>query len=451
VIAARIASETARDERGGREVVGLRIRRVRLDQGLSLRDIEGPGADHAHISRVEAGHRPPTEPFLRTVARNLGVSVEYLRGGEDGTPSERRRARLDDLELQLRLSPGDDRAAIVQELRSVHADAVEGGDALVARRTRILIGCTASDRGEHTVAVGELERLVGRGLVSSQTDPDVYLSLGRSLAALGRADEAVELFEGCLSELEGKTPGDHAAFVRFSTYLSYALSDAGDLRRARKVLQVALSRADGIEDRASRVRLFHSRARLAWADGDWEQGRAYAERTIALLDTSEDVQDLIRMHLLRADIALLTGDLNEAEVSVREAERRIGPDTDAQDIASLRQQQALIAARGHRVEEAILLAEEAIELLEQDPASQGRAYWALGEALAADDRVSDALEMLRRAYELMSIERRFLPQLLQTWVQLLRDSGRYEDATELFLTALSDGVLDDRVFAKARL
>jgi hypothetical protein len=59
--------------------------------------------------------------------------------------------------------------------------------------------------------------------------------------------------------------------------------------------------------------------------------------------------------------------------------------------------------------------------------------------------------MLRRAYELMSIERRFLPQLLQTWVQLLRDSGRYEDATELFLTALSDGVLDDRVFAKARL
>jgi hypothetical protein len=36
-----------------------------------------------------------------------------------------------------------------------------------------------------------------------------------------------------------------------------------------------------------------------------------------------------------------------------------------------------------------LLAEEAIELLDQDPASQGRAYWALGEALG------DAREALR--------------------------------------------------------
>lgn len=428
----------------GGEAIGLRIRQLRLEQGKSLRDIEGPGADHAHISRVEAGHRRPTEPFLRTVAKNLGVSLEYLRDGEEGGASARRRARLDDLELRLRLNPGEDRVAVVAELRTLHADAVESGDFGIARRSRMLIGCSASDRGEHAVAVRELRQLVGRGMVSPLGQPDVYLSLGRSLTALGRADEAVELFESCLAELAAKAPADDATFVRFSTYLSYALADAGELRRAGKVLRAATARAEDLDDPASRVRVFYSRARLAWAECDWEQGRAYAERAIALLETSEDVQDLIRMHLLKADIAVLTGDLAEAEGSVREAEQRVGPETDSQDVASLRSQQALIAAQQGRSQEAMSLAQEAIEMLASDPATQGRGYWALAEALAADGRSDEALAMFGRAYELMSIEKRFLPQLLQAWVELLRELGRFEEATDLFVAALQDGIFPTR-------
>src|SRR5215831_12911634 len=104
-----------------RSMIGGRIRALRLEQGKSLRDIEGPGADHAHISRVESGSRRPTERFLRTVARNLGVTLEYLRDGEEGGAPARRRARLDDLELRLRLDSVNDQAAIVGELRTLHA------------------------------------------------------------------------------------------------------------------------------------------------------------------------------------------------------------------------------------------------------------------------------------------------------------------------------------------
>jgi tetratricopeptide (TPR) repeat protein len=421
-----------------REAVGERIKRLRLEQGKSLRDIEGPGADHAHISRVEAGHRRPTEPFLRTVAKSLGVSLEYLRDGEEGGASARRRARLDDLELRARLNPGKDHVAIEEALRNLHAEAVEAGDVGIARRSRILIGCLASDRGDHAAAVRELERLVEKGVVSPLGQPRVYHSLGRSLAALGRADEAVELFEACLAELEAKAPGDDAAFVWFSTYLSYALADAGELRRARNVIRAAIARAEDLDDPTSRMRVFYSRAQLAWAEGDWEQGRAYAERTIALLEASEDVQGLIRMHLLKADIAVLKGEIDEAETSVREAEKRTGPTTNVQDVASLRCQKALIAVQRGRPDEAISLAREAIDLLANDPSSQGRAYWALAEAFVAAGRRDEALGMFRRAYELMSIERRFLPQLLQAWVDVLRDLGRFEEATELFVAALQD-------------
>ena len=422
--------------------IGGRIRALRLEQGKSLRDIEGPGADHAHISRVEGGSRRPTEAFLRTVARNLGVSLEYLRDGEEGGVEARRGARLDDLELRLRLDPGEDRVAIVEELRVLHADALGSGDVGVARRARILIGCSASDRGEHTVAVRELERLVEKRLVSPRREPDVYLSLGRSLSALGRTDDSVSLLESCLDEVETSAPRDDTTFVRFSTYLSYALVDAGDVRRAKNVLEAAIARASEF-DASSRVRLFYSRARLAWAECDWENGRRHAERAIALLDVFEDVQDLIRMHLIKADIALLSGDLAGAAISIHQAEARVGSGTDSEDLALLRCQKAMLAARQGRTDDALPLAREAVQMLRDDPTAQGRGYWALAEALAAAGREDEALAAFERAYEGMSIHGRFLPQLLHAWGDALRTFERFEEATELFLSALRNGVIAD--------
>jgi tetratricopeptide (TPR) repeat protein len=370
------------------------------------------------------------------------VSVAYLRDGEKGGLSARREAWLEDLELRLRLDPGEDRAAIVEGLRVLHADAVGAGDFGVARRAQMLIGCSASDRGEHTVAVRELERLVEKRLVSPLREPDVYLSLGRSLSALGRAEDSVLLLESCLDEVETSAPLDDATFVRFSTYLSYALVDAGDVRRAKKVLEAAMARPSDV-DASSRVRLFYAQARLAWAECDWQHGRRYAERAIALLEVSEDVQDLIRMHLVKADIALLSGDLADAEISIQKAEARVDPGTESEDIALLRCQKALIAARQGRTGDALQLARDAVEMLRDDPTAQGRGFWALAEALAAAGQEDEAVVAFERAYARMSIHGRFLPQLLHAWVEALRKFQRFEEATELFLAALEDGVITD--------
>lgn len=423
------------------ETIGERVRRLRVEQGKSQREIEGPGADHAHISRVEAGQRRATERFLTTVAKNLGVSVDYLRHGEEGSGSERRRAELDDVELRLRLDPAADRANLIEALRELHADAVVNGDFGVVRRCRLLIGCSASDRGEHATAVRELERVVNQGWVTPLGEPDVYLSLGRSLAAVGRADDAVALFEKCLESIQQQAPQDQVAFVRFSTYLSYALVDAGEIRRAKKVLWTAISRAEGLDDTSSLVRLYYSRARLAWAECDWEHGRAYAERAIVLLQASEDRQDLVRLYLLRADMSLVTGEIDDAEESVREAERLLALGADVQDVGSLRYQQAFIAAAQGRSDEAIALAHDAIELLAQDPAVLGRAYWALAEAFVAAGRYEEALDAYRDAYQLMAIEKRFLAQLLRSWAETLRELGRHEEVGQIFLDAIDGGVL----------
>lgn len=421
----------------GTESIGERIRRLRREQGRSLRDIEGPGADHAHISRVEAGHRRATEPFLRTVARNLGVSVAYLRNGENGDETTRLRARLDDLELRLRVGEVDPAGDVVRDLRRLHAEAVAGGEPELAVRCRLLIGCASSDSGDHPAAVRELGRLVDAGVLSAQAEPEAYLSLARSLTALGCADEAVSLLEAGLAEV-GR---DEIASARFATYLSFALVDAGELRRARKVVRDAIARADGLEDMTSRVRLYWARARLAWAEADWSTGRMYAQRAIGLYGALEDGRNLARLNLLSGDMSLMAGDLEEAERSVAEAARLLGPDADAQDRGSLRFAQAQVTCRRGEPERAVELAWESIDLLAGDPAWQGRGYWALAEALVGAGRYDEGLDAFDCAYPLLRIEGRFMGPFLHAWASALCTVGREREAVELFMSAVTGNVL----------
>jgi transcriptional regulator with XRE-family HTH domain len=88
--------------------VGDRIRRLRLERSLSQRQISGPGATYAYVSRIEAGSRNPTTEALAVVAAKLGVSADYLATGEYRDPltrlyvvaTKRETEQLDDLALR---------------------------------------------------------------------------------------------------------------------------------------------------------------------------------------------------------------------------------------------------------------------------------------------------------------------------------------------------------------
>ncbi len=65
------------------ETVGERIRRLRIERGLSQRDIACDGVTNAYISRLEAGARTPSVKALRKIAGRLGVTADYLENGEE--------------------------------------------------------------------------------------------------------------------------------------------------------------------------------------------------------------------------------------------------------------------------------------------------------------------------------------------------------------------------------
>ena len=74
---------TVEAERASAETIGRRLRRLRLERGLSQRELSSPGVSYAYISRVEAGARNPSEKALRALAPKLGVTVLYLETGSD--------------------------------------------------------------------------------------------------------------------------------------------------------------------------------------------------------------------------------------------------------------------------------------------------------------------------------------------------------------------------------
>lgn len=61
--------------------IGKRIRRLRLEAGLSQRELASPGVSYAYVSRLESGARDASGKALRKIAAKLNTTALYLETG----------------------------------------------------------------------------------------------------------------------------------------------------------------------------------------------------------------------------------------------------------------------------------------------------------------------------------------------------------------------------------
>jgi tetratricopeptide (TPR) repeat protein len=422
----------AEDGARGVETIGERLRRLRLERNLSQRELSSPGVSYAYISRIEAGTRQPSVKALRMLARKLEVSVEYLETGREIGDEAERELRLADAELKLRL---DDTAGAEAELRDLLAESIQAGDTLAAARAHSALGLAAFQGGRHPEAIEHLEASLELLAPSPAARPDLFGTLGQAYALVGRPERAVDLFRRCLAELEEASPRDDATFVRFSTYLSYALSDLGDLSGAQAAVQQALAHTGQDSDPYTRVRLYWSLARLAEFEGRGVTALAYVRRAIALLEATDDTLHLARAHQFSARILLLPGgDLEKAADELERAAELFGKHASAADTAALRTDQAWLAAQQSDGERGLRLAQEALELLgDADPSERGRAWRATAEAYMALGRVDDADGAFRRAAGLLAEHghARERVEVHRAWGRALASAGREAAAAEV--------------------
>ena len=62
---------------------GKRIRALRVEKGLSQRQLSTAHVSYAFISRIERGHRIPSWSALLEIAPGLGVSALFLATGRE--------------------------------------------------------------------------------------------------------------------------------------------------------------------------------------------------------------------------------------------------------------------------------------------------------------------------------------------------------------------------------
>lgn len=412
------------------ESIGQRIRRLRREQGLAQQDLAAPGITATYVSRIESGQRRPSKKALRLLAGRLGVTPEYLETGGRGTAAEEREIRLVETELQLRLDA--EPSAVEEPLRALLVEAEAAGDAHSAVRARAALGLAAFQRGDHASAIAELELATTR--VSPLAQPDLYATLGRAYIAAGWTSNAVALFVRCLEAVDRADPENTAAYVRFATYLSYALTDMGELSRAREIVQACLARADALTDPYTRIRLYWAQARNEAADGQGVSAIQHLTRAIALLETTEDRKHLGRAHLLAAEILTLENQAADAEPHLGLAEELLGQHPIPADLYWLRAEQARLAAKIGRADEAMQRAEEALELIgDSDPAERGTAQWALAEAFFAKGHPQEGSDAFRQAVELLAGERLWheASRACKSWARLLRGAGREAEAFDV--------------------
>jgi tetratricopeptide (TPR) repeat protein len=415
------------------EPISVRLRRLRHERGLSQRELAGPGVSYAYISRSEAGQRRPSVKAIRTLARKLGVSAQYLETGSMTTSEEDREMRLADAELRLRL--GGDLTAVEDALRDVLHEAEGAGDADAATRADAALGLAAARDGRHRDAATHLERAVDSPTVTPLAQPDVFITLGHVYASLDRPEQAAELYERCLEALAEDPNADTSARIRFATHLSSALSNLGRFPEARAVLTELASEPSATLDPYSRIRLYWSLARLATMEGQPQAGLRHLRRAIALLETTEDTLHLARAHLLCSQILILDGQAEPAGLHLDQAERLFEVGGDAIDLGAVRAQQAKRAAQLGDPGQAIARARESLELAGDSPL--GSAYFALGLGLARTGDVDGADGAFREAVSLLRqrSEWREAVQACRAWADALRHAGRSAEAFDVLETA----------------
>lgn len=421
------------------ETIGQRLKRLRLERGLSQRELAAPGVSYAYISRIEAGTRQPSVKALRRLATNLGVTADYLETGSQLGPDEERELRLADLELAVRLG---DATAVEEPLIAILDESLRAADATSALRARASLATIAMEKADWARAAQLLESAVD-GLLFAPVDLyDIYARLGHAYAASGRPQDAVELYERCLSGVSD-AGGDAGLEARYAALLSCALSDMGDVTRAEQVVDAVLSRLDETVDPYMRVRLYWSMARLAHAEGRPSVALGNIRKAIALLQATDDTLDLARAHILAANITLSREDAEGAAQHLDRAEQLLGMPISTDDLVEIAIQRSRIATSRAEGAHAVTFARKALKLnAGKNPVDDGRAFAALGDGLALEGESPAAEEAYRRAAEVLETHGRWrdAANACRAWARILRESQDEQQALDVLERAAELGM-----------
>jgi tetratricopeptide (TPR) repeat protein len=298
--------------------LGARIQELRVERGLTQRQLAEPEYTAAYVSTLEAGKARPSETALRCFADKLGISYREL---STGVPEEAR-VRLHTVLTEAKASfmRGGKSAEAVAALAAALAEAERYGiddlraDLLVGR------GEYALRRGAVTEASADFE--LAEQLLAEQPLPRRATAVRGRIRALHDAGElryACYLAERTIDELNAQGLPDPLALVRLNCCLITIYLDMGATERAAKLADTTLPLAATIEDPVAVANLHCAVARTLATQARFEDAETYLVRAQAAFEAHADRDDLALCHWMRGYLHSQNSRLPEARTELEKA------------------------------------------------------------------------------------------------------------------------------------
>jgi transcriptional regulator with XRE-family HTH domain len=280
------------------DLVGLRIKTVRRQRGLSQAQLAHPELSDSYVSLIESGKRTPTPAVLELLAQKLDCSLSYL---VNGVTAE----QMEDIELAL----GYARLALengeVTEARTRFAELMANNNltGLTALRQDTEYGLALA-----TEAIGDLDgaTVILKRLRTEELTPERRVELAIALCRVLRDNDhltqAVEVGEQILNA--ATRPAWSDLLVELGATLLVAYLYRGDLLRARQYAAELLNAADTLSTPRSTVAACWNAAVVAESIGHGEEALGFAERALAVQSESGNPRNLARMRLAFAALSL---------------------------------------------------------------------------------------------------------------------------------------------------
>ncbi|MFV0134746.1 helix-turn-helix domain-containing protein [Streptomyces sp. HMX87] len=428
------------EDRDDPVVLGRRVQRLRVDRGLTQRQLAEPAYTPAYVSTLEAGRVRPSEEALRHIAERLGVAYEELLTGRPARLATDLRLRL--TEARRTLATGGAGPA-AEQYGALLTEAEAHGLTELTAEALLGLGECALQSGELEEGRRRFERAEECLAAADAPLPARVPALrGRAVAhyLAGELRYAVYLLESTLDELNRGGLHDPDALLLLYASAIGPYMDMGAHARAAQAAELALALAPRAGDPALVARMHRSVARTLLAEGRLAEADASLAKAAELYRTLQLSTELANCHWMRGYVHAQNGELERAEGELREALTMLS----ASRAALYRSQAAVELAdvlhrRGRSAEAAALLREVLDDLSsERGAVHAAGAHRLLGtiaedarDVEAAEEHYVRALSLLERAGAAGD-----LADLCRLLGDLLRRTGRVEAAMDAYRTGL---------------
>lgn len=289
--------------------LGARIRKVRLDLGLSLAQVAGGNFSRAFLNQVELGRSRPSMRTLQLIADRLHRPIEYFLQSPLNSTTV---LELTLAEAGMRLRQADAaraRILMTELLERPHLAAD------IRLRAQTLLAEALLNLQEPGAAIPVLDEAIrsAKSMPSGLLLPDLYDWMGRAHYLLRRPNEAGRWFDRALTAYEsagGVDPVLKARILGHRANLHYVAGQAGE---AIVGYEAAIAEAGHILDMKSLGGIYEGLALSLQQTGQLGRALTYAQRSLRLFETLNEVRMSAQLRNNMAEILLQQKQAREAE------------------------------------------------------------------------------------------------------------------------------------------